>query len=395
MSICNTIKNEINNYKDELIELRRYFHMYPEVSSLEYNTAKKIEEYLSKLNIPYKRVGETGVYATIKGEGKGNKSIILRADIDALPILEVTDKEYKSRNDGVMHACGHDAQTSCLLLACKLLIKYKKFFGGTVKIFFQQAEEIGYGAKVFIKEGLVNADSSFGIHLQSSIKSGKISATIGPNNASVDWFKIDVEGKSSHISTPEEGIDALYIASQIVVSAQALVTRKTNPMDNVLIGFGKLNAGEGYNIIASHASIEGSLRTLTKTMRKQMKNDLTLLCEKIATIYGGKVKITFKDFTGPLVNDDNATLLAQNLIKELLGDDALIVDRKPSLSGDDMAEIIDLVSGTYLYLGSSNPNIVNSNLPHHNCSFDIDEDCLINGALLYTSYAIKFLNEED
>ena len=173
-----------------------------------------------------------------------------------------------------MHACGHDGHTASLLLAAKILCRHRDKIKGKVKLCFQQAEEIGYGAMVFINSGLVTGDRSFGVHLASNIPVGKISVTAGPNNASVDSFKITVKGRGAHVFTPEKGIDALYIASQIVVAAQALVTRCTNPTDSVIIGIGKLESGTAYNVVAKDAVMEGTIRTMYPEIREKVKSDL-------------------------------------------------------------------------------------------------------------------------
>lgn len=226
-----------------VVNLRRYFHMNPETAKEEFGTAKRIEEELDKLGIEHKRVGETGVYAEIKGNLAGDKTIVLRADIDALDVEEAHECPYKSTIPGKMHACGHDAHAAALVGAARILAANKDKFGGTVRLTFQQGEEIGYGARLFVDGGYLDgADRTFGIHVSSAYDVGKVVASVGPNNASVDWFRISVHGKSAHVSTPHLGVDALYIASQIVVAIQALITRRTNPLESILIGIGKLDA---------------------------------------------------------------------------------------------------------------------------------------------------------
>ncbi len=394
----NAIEEKINKQIIEDFEyiknLRRYFHKNPEVSKEEFKTALKIEEELDKLNICHKRVGQTGVYAELTGDLKGDKIILLRADIDALYIEEEHECEYKSENKGVMHACGHDAHTASLLGAIRVLNKNKHLFGGTIRFIFQQAEEIGYGANVFIKEGYVKgAERSFGIHVASDVEVGSIVLMEGANNASVDWFKIKVKGLSSHVSSPEKGVDAIYIASQIIVALQALITRKTNPMDHVLIGVGKITAGTSYNIVAQNAEIEGTIRVFSPSLREKMKNELEALANSIAYIYGGSVEVEWKDFTSPLINDKDATLEAQEVANSLFGKDKVIKHRTPSLSGDDMAEIILNVPGVYAYVGSKNSNVQETTVAHHNPNFDIDENCLVIGSSMYACYAIDFLNK--
>lgn len=387
--------NQAKDDHDYIVSLRRYFHAHPELPRNEYNTASKIEEELHKLGLETTRVDETGVYSEFKGDLPGDKTIVLRADIDALPVREEHDCEYKSLNDGVMHACGHDAHAAGLIGAIRLLVKNKDKFSGTVKITFQQAEEIGYGARVFIDKGYIDgADRSFGIHMASNVRVGSLVAMAGPNNASVDWFKINVHGLGAHVSTPELGVDAAYIASQIVVSLQALVSRRTNPMDNVLIGVGKIDAGTAYNVVAQEASLEGTIRVLTPELRKQTKSELETLANNIASSFGGTVDFEWKDFTSPLINDETSTLEVQKVAKRVFGEDKVITSRKPSLGGDDFAEYILKVPGCYAYVGSGNPDKPETIVAHHNSHFDIDEDALLVSTTLYATYAIDYLNDQ-
>ena len=388
------VLNETEKNYTNAVELRRYFHSHPELPKEEFNTAKKIEEELDKLNIEHKRVGETGVYAEIIGtkDDKANKTIVLRADIDALPIEETNNCEYKSLNEGVMHACGHDAHTASLLVSAKILSENKNLFSGKIKLCFQQAEEIGYGARLFIDGGyLEGASRSFGIHVGSNIPVGSIVIMEGANNASVDWFRISIEGKASHVSTPELGCDAAYIISQIVVAVQSLVTRTTSPMENVLIGIGKINAGTGYNIVAENATAEGTIRVFSPEIRKSIKERLENLVYSISQIYGAKAHIEWKDFTSPLINDSIATKEAQIVARKLFEKDKIITSRKPSLGGDDMAEFINKVPGVYAFVGTRNEAIENTTVAHHNSNFDIDENGLKTSIKITTLYALEYL----
>ncbi len=379
----------------DVIALRRHFHMYPEVSTKEYLTADKLEEELRGLGLTPKRVGETGVYTEIHGTGEGNKTIVLRADTDALPVKEEHVCEYTSLHEGVMHACGHDAHTASLLGATKLLAEHRELFGGTVRIHFQQAEEIGYGARVFIDEGLVDgADRTFSVHVASDLDCGSVALVPGPNNASVDWFRIRVTGKSAHVSTPHLGVDAAYIAAQIMVSAQAIITRQIDPMDSILIGIGKISAGTAYNIVASEAELEGTIRALTPETRAYAKERLETLAKSIAASFGGEASLEWKDYTSPLLNDEASCKEAQKVAAELFGEDHVVTSRTPSLGGDDFAEYILKVPGVYAKIGSRDPQKWQTGVAMHNCHFDIDENCLLVGSSLYAAYAVAFLNGE-
>lgn len=389
------IYDEILKDHNRVVEIRRYLHKNPEIAKEEFNTAKLIETELDKLGLSHKRIGETGVYSEIKGEKPGNKTILLRCDIDALPIQETHESEYKSQIPGRMHACGHDSHTASLLGAAKILVQNKDKFGGTIRLCFQQGEEIGYGGHVFVKSGVIDgADRTFGIHAASNVTVGKIAIVPGPNNASVDWFKIKVKGHPSHVSTPQLGVDALYIASQIVVAIQGLITRRTSPMDNVLIGIGKFTSGDAYNIVAQNAELEGTVRVFSPEIRKSIREQMENLASAIAQSFGGSVEFEWKDFTSPLINDEKSAKEAQETAIKIFGKENVITNRQPSLGGDDFAEFNLRVPGVYCYVGTGNDSRPETRVAHHDSNFDIDEDALRVGVAIYTFYAIDFLNSQ-
>lgn len=383
-------KQELSAKRDELITLRREFHAYPELSLREFRTARRIEEELNRLNIPHSRVGETGVLGILRGTGTGSGTVALRSDIDALPIQETNPVNYRSQTDGIMHACGHDAHIACLLGAAQLLAAHRGDFGGEVRLIFQPAEEIGAGAKQFISvNALEGVDRVFGLHTAYDLPAGTVGLKPGLNNAAVDHFKITVHGKAAHVSTPQKGVDALYIASQTVVSLQALVTRRISPLEPVIIGVGKLNAGTTYNALAERAELEGTTRTTSLEMREQVRSWVTETTQRTAELYGGTADIVWTDFAAPLFNDSTACQEAAKVAEYL--DAPVTLNRALSLSGDDFAEFLLKTPGVYAYLGTGNiekPQTLNSN---HNGNFDIDEETLTLGAGLYAGYALLTL----
>jgi len=391
----NLIFSQDEKQKIYITELRRHFHKYPEPSSKEFKTAEKIETELSALRIPHKRIGETGVLGVIRGGAagaSGRKIIVLRADIDALYIQEENDVSYRSQNAGIMHACGHDSHTAALLGAAKILMENRESISGEARLVFQQAEEIGAGAKQFVAaEVLEGAGRVFAIHMTPDIDTGKISVTAGPVSASVDYFRIVVKGRSAHISTPHKGADALYAACQIVNALQGIVTRRTSPMETVIIGIGKLQAGTAYNIVAEEAVLEGTLRTYTEELREELKNQITSLSDHIAVVSGAKTEIEWKDFAPVLVNNDEACREAAE-IAAAISPDGVIRNLAPSLGGDDFAEFLLTVPGVYVKIGCKKPGT--PVVPLHNCRFDIDEDALVYAAEMYASYAAWYLGAE-
>jgi len=234
------VKREVEQIKEFMVSIRRHLHKNPEPSWKEFETSKFIKEELKKLNIPYKEIAETGIIATI---GKGGKKVALRADIDALEIEELNEREYKSQKRGLMHACGHDAHVAMLLGAAKILKKYESSLLGEVRLIFQPAEELGDGAKKIIEEGgLEGVENIFGIHVWSGLPTGKVSIGDGEIMASADLFSIKIRGKGGHGSMPHQGVDAAVIASSIVTNLQTIVSREINPLEPTVVSVGKLQA---------------------------------------------------------------------------------------------------------------------------------------------------------
>lgn len=386
-----TIKSYVQKEKNYLIELRRYFHAHPEVSLKEYETANKIEAELDKLAIPHQRIGDTGVYAWIDGDREGSV-IALRADIDALNMQDLKDVEYRSQNDGVCHACGHDAHAATLLTAAKILASKKSEFHGRVKLCFQQAEEIGQGGRLFVQAGVLkDCERVFGAHVSSRINAGNVSITAGPNNASCDYFKIEITGKGAHVSRPDLGVDALYIASQVVTSLQSIVARTQNPLDPVVVGVGKLYAGTQYNIIAEHAVLEGTTRTFTNETRTKVNGFVEKIANEIAGIYGAEVKVTFEKFAAPLINDAQACEEVKSIAETILDKECIITNLEKAMGADDFADFLQEVKGMYAFIGTNNKVNENTAQAHHHGLFDIDEESLLISCNLYVDYALKIL----
>ena len=387
-----SIKDYVKVEKEYIVSLRRYFHSYPEESLKEFNTARKIEEELKKLEIPFKRVGETGIIGFIKGKKESDNVIVLRADIDGLKISDAKDVEYKSKNQGYMHACGHDAHTASLLGTAKILKSMEASLEGEVRLFFQQGEEIGQGAKIFIKEGyLKGVDSIFGVHVASNIDVGKIAISDGPRNASCDYFKINVKGKGAHVSTPHLGVDALYIASQIVVNLQSISSRSTNPMDTIVVGVGVLHSGDIYNAVASNAILEGTTRTFTLESRNKVNERVVQISKSIGEMYGAEVEVEFRDYASPLINDKEISKLVSDISEDIVGIDNVIKDQSKKLGADDFAEFLLEVPGAYAQIGSRNEEFPYSCVAHHNELFDIDEKALLIATNLEVDYVLKKL----
>lgn len=390
------LKEYIVKERDYIKEMRRYFHAHPEVSLQEYHTCETIEKELDHMGIPHRRVGETGVYAWIDGKAKRNKHnvIVLRVDIDALAMEDLKTVPYASKEKGKCHACGHDGHTATLLAAAKILKEKEEEFSGQVRLFFQQAEEIGAGARLFVQEGLLQgATRVFGAHVTSKLESGVVALTAGPQNASCDYFRIKVTGKGAHVSTPQDGIDAVYIASQIVVALQSIVARNTAPLDTVVVGVGVLKAGTQYNIVAEHAEIEGTTRSFSKEIRNFTNERVKMIAEQTASLYGGEAEVEFKSFANPLINDKEVVLEVTEVAKQVVEEEHIISNFEKMLGADDFAEFLEETKGMYAFVGTRNEENSNTASAHHHGLFDIDEEGLLLSCNLYVDYALQVLNE--
>lgn len=391
-----TVKPYVLAEKAYLTDLRRHFHAHPEVSLQEYETCKKIEGELDSMGIPHKRIGETGVYGWIDGRKAGDGvTVALRADIDALAMEDLKEVPHHSQNAGVCHACGHDAHTATLLTAAKILKAKENEFSGQVRLFFQQAEEIGQGARQFVQAGLLDGVTRvFGAHVTSHLDSGKISLTAGPQNASCDYFKIQIHGKGAHVSTPQLGVDALYIASQIVVQLQTIVSRNTDPLETVVVGVGKLQAGTQYNIVAEHAVLEGTTRSFLPEVRKFTNDRVVRIAKETAALYGAEAEVEFLDFAAPLVNDAKAVEEVTAVTAEFLPREDIISDFQKALGADDFADYLAVTRGMYAFVGTRNSKDPHTAVAHHHGLFDVDEEALLISCNVYVDYALWVLNEK-
>lgn len=385
------IQAEVTKIEPEIIKWRRYLHQHPEASLKEYETKKWIQGKLKEFDVEFINVGETGTLATIEGSQPG-KTILLRADIDALELPDVTGKEYSSKNPGLNHACGHDGHTASLLGVTKILKKHQGELSGTILLAFQQAEEIGAGARQFVEAGLVeNVDQVFGIHLSSALPVGKLVTTPGANNASCDIFNIKVHGLSSHAARPDEGRDALLAAASIVVELQKIVAREVNPLESAVVAVGVLDAGTRYNIVANQASIEGTVRTFSHETRAQVLTAVERIAKSVAEAHRTTIEFEVYDAAAPLINDHEATAFATEIAASLVGHENVITDSPKSLGADDFADFLAVAQGLYAFVGSHDPNNPETQYGHHHEKFDIDESSLAIASAFHLKYALSYL----
>lgn len=381
-------------YQPYMVELRRHFHMHPELSFQEFNTSQRVQEELTRLGVPFQQVPEsTCVVATIQG-GKPGKTLALRADMDALSILELSDPPYKSTVPGNMHACGHDGHTAALLGAAHILMDCRQELEGTVKLFFESGEEQGGSMDVLEKHGFLEGlDNCFGIHIWADVPVGKISCEPGARMAGTDLFTLKITGKGAHASTPNQGIDAIVAASAVVMNLQTVVSRELSPQDIGVITIGKLTAGQRFNSIADEAILEGNLRSFDPVVRESYVDIINRVAENTAAAFRAKSEmIYYLKGTPPLINTKAGSDFGKSVAVKLLGEDCLS-DLPPLMAGEDFATFMEKVGGTFMFVGGGFPD--RENAPHHNGCFDIHEDSLWISAAIHAQYALDYLKQEN
>ncbi|WP_026879447.1 M20 family metallopeptidase [Ignatzschineria larvae DSM 13226] len=389
----NRIKELVQNAEPDLIAFRRELHAHPELPWEEFETTKRIARELDKLGIEYRLTNPTGVIAEIKG-GKPGKTVALRGDIDALPILELSDIPYKSQNEGKMHACGHDTHTAMLLTAARVLNEVKDEIPGNVRFIFQPAEEIAAGAKEMVAQGAMeNVDNVFGMHIWTVMPAGRISCEAGPRMASADIVKIHFKGKGGHGSLPNQCVDAAMVASSFVMNVQAAVSRETHPLDAAVISIGKMEVGTRFNVIAENAYLEGTVRTFSLENRDRIRDAIHRFAEHTAAMYGATASIDYHYGTLPVINDEKSSALATEVVTKQFGFDTLITDR-PTTGGEDFSFYTEKAPGCFVFLGTANPE-ADSEWAHHHGRFNVDESTLKQGAELYAQYALAYLSQNE
>lgn len=374
-------------YNEYIIEQRRYFHQHPEVSTREYETSKAVAAQLDKMGVPYVHCGlETGLLATIQG-AKPGKTILIRGDMDALTVKETTGAPYASQNDGLMHACGHDCHIAMMLTAAQILNDMKDELCGTVKLAFQPAEEVALGAKSMIEQGaLEGVDGCFAIHVWGTVKSGLVSLEAGPRMASAGQFIIDVKGKGCHGAQPEQGVDAAVVTASIVNNLQSIVSREISPMDPAVVTVGTIQCGSRWNVVAENGHIEGTTRCFSNEVWNSFEERLSRVAKTTAAAYRAEATMQYIELVPPTVNDTAFVALAQNAVKSVMGENAL-VSAPATTGGEDFAFFMQKVPGAVALLGIATDDCC---WPNHSPNFDVDEAQLINGAMMYAQVAMDF-----
>ena len=376
----------------EMIELRRDLHAHPETAFEEVRTSGIVAERLKQLGLDVRTgVGKTGVLATVKG-GRSGKIVMLRADMDALPIREENAVPYRSQNDGKMHACGHDCHTSILLALAKQLVRDRASLGGQVKLCFQPAEEQGGGALAMIDDGALEdpkPDAAFGLHVWQDLDLGKIGITPGAFMAAVDEFEVTLHGRGAHAAQPHLAIDPVLALAHAVTALQSIASRNTNPFQAVVVSVTQLDAGTAFNIIPGAATMNGTVRVFDDGVWNELPARFETIVRGVAEAYGCRADIRYQRHNRATVNDPAMAALAREAAVEVVGQDNVVQDLM-TMGGEDFSWFLNRVPGCFIAVGSRNESrgLVYG---HHHPRFDVDEHCLGIGAEVLLRTARKFL----
>jgi amidohydrolase len=376
---------------DEMIALRRDFHANPELGLQEFRTADIIERYLTNLGLRVRRCTETGVIGVLEGEGPG-KTVMLRCDIDALPVEEETNLAFSSKNKGVMHACGHDGHTAMLLIAAKVLVKIRKKLNGTIVFLFQTNEEEA-GAELMIEAGALTnpaPDAVCGLHLWTPIKTGKIGIVSGPIMASSYYFTMNIYGQGGHGGAPHKAINPIDAAGHVLSAIRTLHTLEFDSLKPTVISVCKIYGGTKQIIVPEKVTVEGSIRCLhneDEAVRNRFKELLTQVC----SAYRCTCDFEFVCGNTMINNDSKMTALAMEVAEEVVGKGNIQTEDISVMLGDDFSEFSRRIPGVYYFVGTANKE-KQTNIEHHNANFNIDEDSLAIGVEMQVNLALRYLS---
>ena len=390
------IKKLALEFHPDIVAIRRELHAHPELSFQEYATAELIATFLKDFHIEHKQgVAKTGLVGYIYGKNPEKKTIALRADMDALPILEKNEVVYKSNNLGIMHACGHDAHMACLLGASRILQQVKEHFEGTIKLIFQPSEErYPGGAKVMIKEGVLENPKVSGIlgqHVFPELDAGKVGMRSGKYMASTDEVFLTIKGKGGHAAIPDQVVDPVLISAHIIVALQQIVSRNSKPTLPTVISFGGIQSDGKTNIIPDEVKLEGIIRTFDEQWREEIKKLISKIAKSIAEGMGGSCDIFIDQGYPYLINDDELTARIKKNAVDYLGEEN-VIDLEMRMTAEDFAYFAQEVPGCFYRLGVRNEGKgIVSNL--HTSTFNVDEKSLETGSGLMAWLAFKELTD--
>ncbi len=395
MSQTDQLKSDIDELVPDMVAMRRDLHEHPELAFEEVRTSGIVAQRLQTLGLEVQAgVAKTGVVGLLRGGASrpGAKTIAIRADMDALPIYELNEIEYRSTIDGKMHACGHDGHTSILLAVADILTKRRQELPGNVKFVFQPAEEVIGGAEPMVKEGAMEGvDGVIGLHLISDYPQGRVGVRAGTVFASADKVVLRVQGKGGHAAMPETAVDPIVISAHIITALQTLISRETSPFSPAVITIGKISAGTAFNIIPETVEMQGTMRAFTHEHREKLVRRIGEVASGIALAMGGTCAVEVFDGCPPCINDPAMTEVVRKAAIEAVGEKDVDESEEVMTTGsDDMAYFLNAVPGCYFIVGAHNEE-KGAKYPHHHPRFNIDEDALAVGAEVLTRAAMEYL----
>ena len=377
-----------------MVEIRRDLHRHPELGLEEHRTSARVQEILGELGIGYRAgMAQTGVVGSL-GTG-GGRCVALRADLDALPLQDAKDVPYRSQIEGRMHACGHDVHTTVLLGAARLLAERAGELPGTVKLFFQPAEETVGGAKMLIEEGALDeprVDAIFGLHADPNYAVGSVALKYGQRNASSDDLLITIHGRSAHGAYPSSGVDAIVVAAQVISALQSVVSRNVDARDSAVLTIGTISGGTQANIVAKRVEMVGTVRTLDRETRERVLARARETAEGVAAAFGARAEVEIHSSYDALINHHAMMDVVKGTASRMLGDERVRFVERPNMGVEDFGFYLSEVPGAFYSLGVRNDarGIVH---PIHHELFDVDEECLAIGAALQAANALAVLGE--
>lgn len=380
----------------ELVELRREFHRHPEIRFEEHWTSDRVARCLDEIGIPYTRghAKGTGIVAVL--EGQGDRTVALRADMDALEIEEQTGLPYASEIPERMHACGHDGHTTCLLGAARVLARHRDLLKGRVKFIFQPAEEHAAGGRFIVQEGILDdVDGVFALHAWPTVEVGRVGLKPGWFMAGADWFEVEVRGSGCHGADPGKGIDPVVAAAHITTALHTVVSREVDPWDLAVVTVGMIRAGHATNVIPDTARLSGTYRSFKPEVHARIREAIRRLSEGVAASFRTQARVTFgSDEAYPaLRNDEAMTAFAKETAETVLGRDSVVEFTEPTMTAEDFAFYLEKVPGAFLCLGNNRPPDAPS-APLHSPRFNFNDDAIGPGVKVMSALAIRFLERE-
>lgn len=383
---------EAQSMREELVARRRDFHRHPELAFEEVRTAGIVAEELNKLDMEVQTgVGKTGVVAMLDGQ-KDGPTVLVRADMDALPILEANETDYISTAAGKMHACGHDGHTAIGLGVAKLLSRHRDKIAGRIKFVFQPAEEIASGAKAMIEDGALEnprPDVTLGLHLWNTAPTGKLGVADGPVMAGSSEVHIKITGRGGHGASPHETVDPITCAAQMITALQHVVSRNVDPLESAVISITKIHAGTATNIIPQEVEMAGTVRTFKTAVRDLVSRRIEEVCKGIAAAMSCAVEVRVEHYTEPVANHPEVSERVRKLFKQMVGEDKLDTTER-TMGAEDVGLFMDDVPGMYFFLGSAD-SARGLDYAHHHPRFDFDEDALPLGVALLAAAVSEYV----